>query len=58
MRVSFYSNSYATDDASKYGVCAILAQEHLWLGNLKDAEVRAREAIEAASHTPQAVSSE
>ena len=46
------SGKLSTQDASNYGICALLAQEHLWLNNLKEAEEKAKEAMEAATaHT-------
>ena len=47
------SAQLSKSDVQNYGVCAVLAQEHLWLGNLAEAEQKALEAIEAASHTTQ-----
>ncbi len=42
----------STLDASNYGICALLAQEHLWLNNLEEACEKAKEAMEAATaHT-------
>lgn len=40
-------------DASTYGICAVLATEHLHIGNLKEAEAMALNAIETAGHTKQ-----
>ena len=40
-------------DVSTYGVCSVLAGEHLQLGNMKEAEKMAQNAIEAAAHTKQ-----
>ena len=40
-------------DASNYGIYAILAQQHLALGNLEDAQRMAIEAIETARKTKQ-----
>jgi len=36
-----------------FGICAVLASEHLQLGNIKEAEELAHNAMEAAGHTNQ-----
>ena len=37
-------------DATNYGICSLLAQENLYLGNLAEAEIKAKEAMVAYKH--------